>query len=203
MIRIGIVAGEASGDRLAAGLIAALRARCGALEVEGVAGPAMIAEGCRALYPSERLAVMGIPEVVRRYAELSRMRRALIGHFTAHPPDCFIGVDAPEFNLRLLARLRARGIRTVQYVSPQVWAWREGRVRLIARAIDLMLVLFPFEEVYYQNHRVPVRYVGHPWPMNRPRRSTRPACARPWDCLETARSSRSCRAAAATNGVTT
>ena len=108
MIRIGIVAGEASGDRLAAGLIAALRARCGAIEVEGVAGPAMIAEGCRALYPSERLAVMGIPEVVRRYAELSRMRRALIGHFTAHPPDCFIGVDAPEFNLRLLARLRAR-----------------------------------------------------------------------------------------------
>lgn len=162
MIRIGIVAGEASGDRLAAGLIAALRARCGAIEVEGVAGPAMIAEGCRALYPSERLAVMGIPEVVRRYAELSRMRRALIEHFTAHPPDCFIGVDAPEFNLRLLARLRARGIRTVQYVSPQVWAWREGRVRLIAHAVDLILVLFPFEEVYYRDHQVPVRYVGHP-----------------------------------------
>ena len=146
---------------------------------------------------------MGIPEVVRRYAELSRMRRALIRHFTAHPPDCFIGVDAPEFNLRLLARLRACGIRTVQYVSPQVWAWREGRVRLIARAVDSMLVLFPFEEVYYRNHLVPVRFVGHRWPMSRPRRSIGPACARPWNCLEWARSSRSCRAAAATNGVTT
>jgi lipid-A-disaccharide synthase len=161
-IRIGIVAGEASGDRLAAGLIQSLRARCPGLEVEGVAGPAMIAAGCRMIYSAERLAVMGIPEVVRRYAELSGMRRRLVRHFTASPPDCFIGVDAPEFNLGLEERLRARGIRTVHYVSPQVWAWRERRVRLIARAVDLMLVLFPFEERYYRDHRVPVCYVGHP-----------------------------------------
>ncbi len=157
-----MVAGEVSGDRLAAGLIAALRARSGEIEFEGVAGPAMIAAGCRAIYPSDRLAVMGIPEVIRRYAELSRMRRALVRHFTDHPPDCFIGVDAPEFNLGLMERLRARGLRTVQYVSPQVWAWREGRIRLIARAVDLMLVLFPFEEAYYREHRIPVRFVGHP-----------------------------------------
>jgi lipid-A-disaccharide synthase len=156
MMRIAIVAGETSGDRLAAGLISGLRRHCPDLQVEGVAGPRMIEAGCRPLYPLERLAVMGVVEVMKRYRELHGMRRRLIEHFLAHPPDVFIGVDAPEFNLDLELALREAGVRTVHYVSPQVWAWREGRLAKIAKAVGLMLTLFPFEEVYYQRHGVAV-----------------------------------------------
>jgi lipid-A-disaccharide synthase len=162
MKRIGIVAGESSGDRLGAGLIRELRVRYPGLTVDGIVGPHMQAVGAQALYPTERLAVMGIGEILRRYRELRAMRSALVQHYVANPPDVFIGIDAPEFNLGLELALRTAGIKTVQYVSPQVWAWREWRVKTIARAVNLMLTLFPFEERYYRAHHVPVRCVGHP-----------------------------------------
>jgi len=161
-MRIGIVAGEASGDRLGAGLIAALRCREDHLEVEGVGGARMEEAGCKVLYPMDRLAVMGVFEVLGRYRELAAARSRLAEYFLSSPPDLFVGIDAPEFNLVLEERLRAAGVRTVHYVSPQVWAWRPWRVRRVARAVDLMLVLFPFEENFYQSHGIPVTFVGHP-----------------------------------------
>ncbi|MFH0351758.1 MAG: lipid-A-disaccharide synthase [Chromatiales bacterium] len=161
-MRIGIVAGEASGDRLGAGLIAALRCREDHLEVEGIGGARMEEAGCKVLYPMDRLAVMDVFEVLGRYRELAAARSRLAEHFLSSPPDLFVGIDAPEFNLALEERLRAAGVRTVHYVSPQVWAWRPWRVRRIARAVDLMLVLFPFEENFYQAHGIPVKFVGHP-----------------------------------------
>jgi lipid-A-disaccharide synthase len=161
-MRIGMVAGEASGDRLGAGLIAALRCREDHLEVEGVGGARMEEAGCKLLYPMDRLAVMGVFEVLGRYRELAAARSRLAEYFLSSPPDLFVGIDAPEFNLVLEERLRAAGVRTVHYVSPQVWAWRPWRVRRVARAVDLMLVLFPFEENFYQSHGIPVTFVGHP-----------------------------------------
>lgn len=162
MMRVGIVAGEASGDALAAGLIRALRQRIPDLEVEGVGGEELRKAGCRILYPLDKLAVMGLFEVLGSWPELARVRRCLIEHFYASPPDIFIGVDAPDFNLALEEKLRSRGIPTVHYVSPSVWAWRGYRIRRIRRAVDLMLVLFPFEAAFYREHGVPVSYVGHP-----------------------------------------
>lgn len=162
MAHVGIVAGESSGDRLGAGLIRELLRRRPGLRVEGVAGPQMAAAGCEVVYPFDRLAVMGIIEVIKRYRELIQLRRRAIAHFLANPPDVFVGIDLPEFNLELEEKLREAGIRTVHYVSPQVWAWRKGRLAQIARATDLMLTLFPFEERYYQQHGIPVRFVGHP-----------------------------------------
>ncbi len=161
-MRIGIVAGEASGDLLAAGLIRAIKQRHPEAVIEGVAGPAMIEAGCEALYPAERLAVMGFVEVLGRYRELSAMRKALARRFIADPPDLFIGVDAPDFNLGLERMLKEQGIKTVHYVSPSVWAWRQYRVKKIGRSVDLMLTLFPFEAQFYEAHQVPVEFVGHP-----------------------------------------
>ena len=162
MLRIGIVAGEASGDLLGGGLIHAIRERHPDAVIEGIAGPRMQEEGARSLYPLERLSVMGLFEVLGRYRELSRMRRDLIRHFSDNPPDVFIGIDAPDFNHVIETRLKARGIRTVHYVSPSVWAWRQYRLRKLKRAVDLMLTLFPFEARFYQEHDIPVRFVGHP-----------------------------------------
>ena len=161
-MRIGIVAGEASGDLLAADLMQAIRVRVPDVQFQGVAGPLMQAAGCQVLYPAEKLAVMGLVEVLGHLPELLRIRRALRRHFLANPPDLFIGVDAPDFNLALERRLKGAGIPTVHYVSPSVWAWRQYRVRKIARSIDLMLTLFPFEADFYRAHQVPVRFVGHP-----------------------------------------
>ncbi len=161
-MRIGIVAGEASGDLLAAGLIQAIKRRHPDAVIEGIAGPAMIEAGCEALYPSERLAVMGFVEVLGRYRELSAMRKALAQRFIDNPPDIFIGVDAPDFNLGLERMLKQHGIKTAHYVSPSVWAWRQYRVRKIGKSVDLMLTLFPFEATFYQDHQVPVEFVGHP-----------------------------------------
>lgn len=162
MLRIALVAGEASGDLLGADLIRALRQQHPDITCYGIAGPRMQAEGCTSLYPMERLSVMGLSEVIGRLPELLGMRRRLTRQLIADPPDIFIGIDAPDFNLSLEERLRGAGIPSVHYVSPSVWAWREKRMHKIKRAVDLILTLFPFEEAFYQRHGVPVRCVGHP-----------------------------------------
>jgi lipid-A-disaccharide synthase len=161
-LRIALVAGEASGDQLGAALIAALRARVPALSCFGVAGPKMIAAGCDAWASSEQLGVMGLAEVLRHLPRLLRLRAQLTRRFLAARPDVFIGIDSPEFNLSVARRLKAHGIRTVQYVSPQVWAWRPGRVRGIGAACDLVLCLLPFETDFYASHGVNAVFVGHP-----------------------------------------
>lgn len=160
-IRIGIVAGETSGDVLAAGMMRALKARADQVVFEGIGGPCMQAEGCASWYPMERLSIIGF-EALRKYGAILKIRRALARRFLADPPDLFIGVDAPDFNLTLEQHLRAAGIPTMHYVSPTVWAWRGYRLRKIRRSIDHMLTLFPFEQRYYEAHGVPVTFVGHP-----------------------------------------
>ena len=161
-MKIAIVAGEASGDLLAAGLITALKTHFADAEIYGIAGEQMVAAGCRPCYPMELLSVMGFAEVLGRLPAILRVRRAFCRQLLASPPDVFIGVDAPDFNLGLELTLRRHGIKTVHYVSPSVWAWRRRRVKKIARAVDLMLTLFPFEAAFYQAHRVQVCHVGHP-----------------------------------------
>ncbi|MGB5353294.1 MAG: lipid-A-disaccharide synthase [Woeseia sp.] len=161
-MRIGLVAGEASGDLLGAGLISALRRQEPGVRCEGVAGPAMLAAGCDALGDAESLAVMGLIEPLRRIPELLRLRRALVRHWQHQPPDVFVGIDAPDFNLGLERQLKVRGIPTVHYVSPSVWAWRQGRVRKIGAAADKVLCLLPFEKAFYDKHNVAAEFVGHP-----------------------------------------
>lgn len=161
-MKVGIVAGEASGDLLGAKLIHALRERCPDLKVEGIGGPAMIAAGCQSLFDIERLAVMGLVEPLFRLPDLIKLRWDLYRHFTKNPPDVFIGIDAQEFNVGLELKLRRKGIKVVHYVSPSVWAWRQNRVHKIAKAVDLMLTILPFEAKFYEQHQVPVSYVGHP-----------------------------------------
>ncbi|WP_432471918.1 lipid-A-disaccharide synthase [Amphritea sp. HPY] len=161
-LRVGIVAGEASGDILGSGLIKALQARFPEIEVEGIGGDLMIAAGCHSLYPMERLSVMGLVEVLGRLRELMGIRKHLVRHFIATQPDVFIGIDSPDFTLNLEGKLRAAGIATVHYVSPSVWAWRRKRVFKILKTTDLMLTLFPFEARFYQQHDMPVQFVGHP-----------------------------------------
>lgn len=164
-MRIAIVVGEQSGDILGAGLIAALKARCPEIVVEGIGGPRMIAAGCHSFFPQDRLAVMGLIEPLKRLPELLNIRKTLREQFIANPPDVFIGIDSPDFNLPLAASLKAHGIKTVHYVSPSVWAWRQGRLKTISRAVDVVLTLFPFEADFYQRHakQFPVNAmcVGH------------------------------------------
>ncbi|HEX4024460.1 MAG TPA: lipid-A-disaccharide synthase [Steroidobacteraceae bacterium] len=161
-VRVAIVAGESSGDALGGALIQALRARLAAIEFRGVAGPAMRAAGCQALADAHELAVMGLIEPLAHLPRLLRLRSKLLAELTAWQPDVFIGIDAPAFNLTLAGRFKARGIATVQYVSPQIWAWRQGRVRKIARRCDLVLCLLPFEPAFYARHAVRAEFVGHP-----------------------------------------
>ncbi len=161
-MRICLVAGETSGDLLGAGLINALRRRNPDIEFEGVAGPAMQAAGCLVLEQAEVLAVMGLIEPLREIPRLLRLRRSLVKRWTENPPDVFVGIDAPDFNLGLEKKLRARGIKTVHYVSPSVWAWRQGRVRTIAKAADIVLCLLPFEKTFYDQHNIEAEFVGHP-----------------------------------------
>lgn len=162
MPTIGIVAGEASGDLLGSHLIAALKQRRPDIQFIGVAGPKMMAEGAQSLYPMERLAVRGYFEVLRHYWGLLRMRRELARHFIKNPPDLFVGIDAPDFNLGLEQMLRQRGIKTLHYVSPSIWAWRHGRIKKIRRAAGHVLCLFPFEKALYDEAGIPATYVGHP-----------------------------------------
>lgn len=159
---IGIVAGEASGDILAAGLLRELRERFPDMQAEGVAGPEMIAAGCHDRWPLEKLSVMGLAEVLAHLPELLRMRRDVVSHFAANRPDVFVGVDSPDFNLGLEKRLKRRGLKTVQYVSPSIWAWRQGRAATIGRGTDLVLCLFPFEPEIYARHGANAVFVGHP-----------------------------------------
>lgn len=159
--RIGIVAGEVSGDLLGAGLMRELKRRLPEVTFEGIGGAHMQAEGCRSLYDMERLSVIGL-EGIAKLPGVLLTRRRLAAHFLAKPPDLYIGVDAPDFNLAVEQRLRAAGIPTIHYVSPTVWAWRGYRLRKIHRAVDRMLTLFPFEARYYEERKVPVTFVGHP-----------------------------------------
>lgn len=161
-MRIGVLAGEASGDLLGSRVLAALRARFPGLVVEGIGGPLMEAQGLHSMFPMERLSVMGLVEPLKRLPELLRIRREVYRHFAANPPDVFLGIDSPDFNLRLERRLRERGISTAHLVSPSVWAWRRGRIHSIKRAVDLMLCLFPFETGIYDQNGVPALFVGHP-----------------------------------------
>lgn len=161
-MRIGVVAGEVSGDVLGADLIRALRRYFPESRFEGICGPRMTACGCVSLFPMERLSVVGISEALARYPEIRRIQRGLMRHFRSDPPDLFIGIDAPDFNLSIETTLRRRGVPVVHYVSPTVWAWRGYRIAKIRQASDLMLTLFPFEAKYYRGKGVPVRYVGHP-----------------------------------------
>jgi lipid-A-disaccharide synthase len=161
-LRVGLVAGEASGDTLGADLIGALRRLAPGAEFFGVAGPKMQAAGCEVWEPAESFAVMGLFEVLRHLPRLLRLLARIGDGFLAVRPDVFIGIDAPDTNLRLARRLHAAGIPTVQYVSPQVWAWRQGRARSMHEAVDLVLCLLPFEKRFYDEHGMHAEFVGHP-----------------------------------------
>lgn len=160
-LRIAIVAGEPSGDVLAAGLIRELKQRHPDAIIEGIGGDNMQAAGCHSLFDMETLSVMGLVEVLSRLPSIFALKKQLIAHLTQNPPDVYIGVDAPDFNLRVEKELKAKGIKTVHYVSPTVWAWREKRIHKIAAATNLVLGLFPFEHVVYDKYQVPYRFVGH------------------------------------------
>lgn len=162
MSRVAIVAGEASGDALGAALIAALRSRWPDTEFYGIAGPKMMAEGARSLFPMEKLAVRGYVEVIKHLREILAIRSGVYREIVRDRPDVFIGIDAPDFNLGLEAKLRGVGIPAVHYVSPSLWAWRPERIHSIGKSVDRMLVMFPFEEAIYQKANIPVSYVGHP-----------------------------------------
>ena len=161
-LRIGVLAGEASGDILGARVLKALGQHFDEVVVEGIGGPLMEAQGLSSMFPMERLSVMGFVEPLKRLPELLRIRRTVFEHFRDNPPDLFLGIDSPDFNLRLERNLRGCGIKTAHLVSPSVWAWRQGRVVKISRAVNLMLTLFPFEAAFYRQHRVPVAFIGHP-----------------------------------------
>lgn len=163
-LKIGIVVGEVSGDTLGAKLIRSFREQGIEAEFEGIGGPQMIAEGFNSDYPMDILSVMGIVEVLKDIKKLFAVRDGLVETWTKNPVDIFIGIDAPDFNLRLSKSIKQHNlpIKTVQYVSPSVWAWRQGRVHGIKASIDLVLCLFPFEKAFYQQFDVPAAFVGHP-----------------------------------------
>ena len=163
-LKIGIVVGEVSGDTLGAKLIRSFREQGIDAEFEGIGGPQMIAEGFNSYYPMDILSVMGIVEVLKDIKKLFAVRDGLVEKWTESPVDVFVGIDAPDFNLRLSKSLKQKQlpIKTVQYVSPSVWAWRQGRVHGIKASIDLVLCLFPFEKAFFQKWQVPAAFVGHP-----------------------------------------
>jgi lipid-A-disaccharide synthase len=161
-IKIGIVAGEASGDQLGSHLVASIKKKMPNVEFVGIGGPKMIAAGVRSLFPMERLAVRGYVEALRSLPAILRIRRQLKAFFLETPPDLFIGIDAPDFNLSLEADLKKSGIPAFHYVSPSIWAWRGKRIHKIRKSVSKMLVVFPFEKTIYENAGIPVDYVGYP-----------------------------------------
>lgn len=163
-LKIGIVVGEVSGDTLGAKLIRSFREQGIEAEFEGIGGPQMMAEGFKSYYPMDILSVMGIVEVLKDLKKLFAVRDGLVERWSQKPVDIFIGIDAPDFNLRLSKSLKQKQlkIKTVQYVSPSVWAWRQGRVHGIKQSIDLVLCLFPFEKAFYERYQVSAAFVGHP-----------------------------------------
>ncbi len=162
-LTIGIVAGEASGDTLGAGLMQSLQQLLpGQLRFIGIAGPKMKAEGCELIASSESIEALGLFEVLKKLPSILSVRRKLKKALLKEKIDCFIGIDAPDFNLPVARFFKAKGIKTVHYVSPSVWAWRKGRIHGIKKSIDLMLTLFPFELEIYQEHQIPAVFVGHP-----------------------------------------
>ncbi|HET7671207.1 MAG TPA: lipid-A-disaccharide synthase [Burkholderiales bacterium] len=175
--RVGMVAGEASGDLLGAHLIAALKARRPHIEFAGIGGPKMMAEGFHSHFPMDRLSVRGYAEALRHYGEIMAIRRKLAAGMLADRPDLFIGVDSSDFNLGLERKLKDAGIPAFHYVSPAVWAWRRWRVRRIARSVNRILVMFPFEKPLYDAAGVPATYVGHPLadviPLEKPKEDAR------------------------------
>lgn len=174
--RIGILANEVSGDQLAAALIEALHAKDADIEFEGMTGPLMEAAGCRSLAKMDP--VMGFAEVIGHLPGLLGTRKNLLAYFLANPPDLVLGVDAPDFNLALETKLKAAGVTTAHFVSPTVWAWRQGRVKKLQRAVDLMLCIFDFEVDFLLRHKVPAVYVGHPLADQIPLEPSEPAANR-------------------------
>ncbi|WP_457328921.1 lipid-A-disaccharide synthase [Rhizobacter sp. P5_C2] len=160
--RLALVAGEASGDLLAGLLLGGLKARWPNLQAAGIGGPKMAAQGFEAWWPHDKLAVRGYVEVLRHYREISGIREQLAERLLREPPDAFIGVDAPDFNLGLETRLKQRGIKSIHFVGPSIWAWRGGRIEKIRAAVDHVLCIFPFEPALYERHGIAATYVGHP-----------------------------------------
>lgn len=161
-MRIGIVAGETSGDKLGAGLVKQIQQRHPDAIFQGIGGPGMQALGVEIIYPMDRISIMGLDGLFDSFIDILKIRRNLIHRFMQHPPDVFVGVDVPDFNLALERKVRQAGVPVVHYVSPTVWAWRGYRIRKIRQAVDLMLTLFPFEQEYFAERNVKARFVGHP-----------------------------------------
>ena len=184
-MRIAIVAGEASGDILGSRLITSLKKYYPDASFEGIAGKEMQQAGCSSIYPMERLSVMGFTEVLSRLRELLKMRKSLIQRWITNPPDLFVGIDAPDFNLKLEKALHRTAIPTVHYVSPSVWAWRENRVKKMSGSMDLILTLFPFEVSFYEKYNISAEFVGHPLadeiPMESDKKSARTQLNLPLD----------------------
>lgn len=162
MLKVGIVVGEHSGDMLGAGLVRELKKHVQDIHIEGILGPELMQAGGSCLFPMDKLAVIGISEIFGKYLDIVSIRNQVKCHFIGDPPDIFIGIDAPDFNIPLERQLRAAGVKTIHYVSPSVWAWRKNRIRDLVSAVDLLLTLYPFEQDYYQHKNIQVEYVGHP-----------------------------------------
>lgn len=162
MLRIGIVAGEASGDLLGSHLIKALKQKRPDIEFIGIAGPKMVNAGAKSLYAMERLSVRGYVEVLRHLYGLLKLRKSLLQYYLEKPPHLFIGIDAPDFNFWLEKKLKQNGIKAIHYVSPSIWAWRKDRIHGIKKSVNHILALFPFETAIYEQAQIPVSYVGHP-----------------------------------------